>query len=111
MSKILHLTLKKKWFDMIASGEKKEEYRGIKDYWCKRFCNKHWQSYEREILYQAINKYYDAVVFRNGYSKSAREITLECLGISIGVARPEWSDNWQGDVFIIKLGKILKQKL
>jgi hypothetical protein len=25
--RILHLTLKKKWFDMIASGEKREEYR------------------------------------------------------------------------------------
>lgn len=33
----LKLTLKKKWFDMIASGEKKEEYREIKPYWIKRF--------------------------------------------------------------------------
>jgi len=31
--KILNLTLKKKWFDMILSGEKKEEYREIKQYW------------------------------------------------------------------------------
>ena len=30
------LTLKKQWFDMIASGEKKEEYREIKDYWWMR---------------------------------------------------------------------------
>lgn len=29
----LRLTLKKKWFDMIQSGEKKEEYRTLKDYW------------------------------------------------------------------------------
>lgn len=35
-TKILHLTLKKKWFDMIASGEKKEEYREVKDYWVLR---------------------------------------------------------------------------
>jgi hypothetical protein len=27
--KILHLTLNKKWFDMILLGEKKEEYREI----------------------------------------------------------------------------------
>ena len=26
-SKTLHLVLKRKWLDMIASGEKKEEYR------------------------------------------------------------------------------------
>lgn len=31
--KILHLTLTKKWFDMILSGEKKEEYREITKYW------------------------------------------------------------------------------
>lgn len=33
----LILPLKKKWFDMIASGEKKEEYREIKEYWRTRF--------------------------------------------------------------------------
>lgn len=31
------LPIKKKWFDMICSGEKKEEYREIKPYWTKRF--------------------------------------------------------------------------
>jgi len=30
---ILRLTIKKEWFDMIQSGEKKEEYREIKPYW------------------------------------------------------------------------------
>ena len=34
--KTLTLFLKKKWFDMIASGEKTEEYREIKPYWEKR---------------------------------------------------------------------------
>lgn len=29
--KVLHLALKRKWYDMIASGEKPEEYREIKD--------------------------------------------------------------------------------
>lgn len=28
----LHLTLKKNWFDLILSEEKKEEYREIKHY-------------------------------------------------------------------------------
>lgn len=35
--KTLHLNLKKKWFDMIASGEKPEEYRELSDYWINRF--------------------------------------------------------------------------
>ena len=33
MSNILHLTLKKNWFDMIASSKKPEEYRKIKEHW------------------------------------------------------------------------------
>lgn len=36
--KTLTLSLKKKWYDMIASGEKKEEYREITEYWNKRLC-------------------------------------------------------------------------
>ena len=30
---VLKLVVKKKWFDMIVSGEKTEEYREIKPYW------------------------------------------------------------------------------
>ena len=30
--KTLHLVLKRKWWGMIASGEKKEEYRTQSDY-------------------------------------------------------------------------------
>ena len=33
------LPIKKKWFDMIKSGEKKEEYREIKPYYATRFQN------------------------------------------------------------------------
>ena len=35
-NKTLHLVLKRKWWDMIASGEKKEEYREANKYWAKR---------------------------------------------------------------------------
>jgi len=34
--KILHKTLVKKWFEMIKSGVKKEEYLEIKPYWINR---------------------------------------------------------------------------
>lgn len=36
---MLTLPIKKKWFDMIISGEKKEEYREIKPYYDTRFMN------------------------------------------------------------------------
>jgi hypothetical protein len=93
--KILHLTLKKKWFDMIASGEKKEEYRVMKTYWCTR------------LNPLPPFKEFDVIEFRNGYAKDAPKLTVKFEGIQIGAAKPEWSDNWQGDVFKIKLGEII----
>lgn len=33
---MLILPIKRKWFDMIKSEEKKEEYREIKPYWASR---------------------------------------------------------------------------
>lgn len=36
MKKVLNLVVTKKWFDMIVSGEKNEEYREIKPYWVTR---------------------------------------------------------------------------
>ena len=95
--KTLHLTLKKKWFDMIASGEKKEEYRELKDYWFNRLT---------EDNYPLRAKHFDFIIFRNGYTKDAPQIKVECKGILIGDAKPEWSDNWQGGCFVIKLGDI-----
>jgi len=106
--KILHLTLKKKWFDMIVSGEKKEEYREKKTYWCRRLVDGFSESEKNGKCYSNLPaKKYDTVKFTNGYSKNAPSFIIECLGIEIGKAKPEWSDNWQGDVFIIKLGEII----
>lgn len=36
---VLPLVLKGEWFDMIARGEKREEYRAVTDYWLTRFSN------------------------------------------------------------------------
>lgn len=123
--KILHLTIKKKFFDMIASGVKLEEYRSIKPYWLVRFID--WRGMAmplKEDMCKSLmnekcaarwnfkNNYcnvreYDAVEFKNGYSKTARTMLVEFKGIQIGPAKPEWSDNWQGDVFVIKLGNVI----
>ena len=94
--RVLHLTLKKKWFDMISSGEKKEEYRELKPYWSQRF-----------LSHNTLLNPYFYVLFRNGYAKDAPEIMLEIKSIEIGNAKPEWSDNWHGEVFVIKLGDFI----
>lgn len=105
--RILHLTLKKKWFDMIASGEKKEEYRQYKMYWKGRFVKEgYWHS--------QTCKDFDIVRFKNGYAKDAPTIDIECKGIRLAdfdSVNPEWFGSFQDyegcRIFIISLGKIL----
>lgn len=96
--KILHLTLKKKWFDLIKSGQKKSEYREFKKYWMKRFGYPH------------IPKYpdYDEVHFRNGYSKNSAFMRVEYKGMIItgGTNVDYLEDNKL--YYEIKLGKVLE---
>lgn len=103
--KTLHLTLKKKWFDMIFSGEKKEEYREIKDYWLKRLCFNDPVRIHECIAY---NTDYKIVEFKNGYSKDARKFQIELLEITTGKANPKWGYDLGETVFIIKLGNIIQ---
>lgn len=106
--KILQLTIKRKWFNLIASGVKKEEYREVKRYWEKRLISNYDELMENgEGVVWFMD--YDLVKFRNGYHPDSPTLLIECKGIDVGPAVPEWSDNWQGNVFRIKLGDIIKQ--
>jgi hypothetical protein len=107
--KILHLTLKKKWFDMILSGEKKEEYREIKPYWDKRFIVYDLVEISNTTAYKKpIGWYhYDVVRFTNGYTADAPSMDIECLGINYGHGKSEWGANYSQEYFVISLGKIL----
>ena len=89
--KVLHLTLKKKWFDMVASGAKTEEYREIKPYWNQRL---HTESF-------------DVVEFRNGYGRYVPSITVELIGVERGLGIVEWGAPEKIMVYILKLGRIL----
>ena len=107
--RVLHLTIKKKWFDMIASGEKKEEYRNFNDYWQKRLMFR-----EEFIGFNGYEfRHFDYVHFYNGGSPCLKypNFLIEFKGMDIGLAKPEWSDNWQGCVFRIKLGNIINHKI
>lgn len=96
--KVLHLTLKKKWFDMIASGEKKEEYREVKEYWERRL-----------QLKSFFEPCYTHVYFRNGYSKNAPSMTLSIEpSIDIREGNEEWGAEAGKKYFVIKLGEIVK---
>lgn len=105
LAAVLRLTLKKKWYDMILSGEKKEEYREVKRYWIQRLCNE--VEYEMGGAWEGVFKKFTHVEFKNGYGKDAPTMLVEFNGLRIGEAKPEWSDNWQGEVFVISLGAVL----
>jgi hypothetical protein len=89
--KVLHLTLKKKWFDMISSGAKKEEYREVKPYWNLRLHTEH----------------FDVVEFRNGYGKNVPAVTVELLEINRGLGITEWGAPEKTVVYILRLGRII----
>jgi hypothetical protein len=126
--KTLHLTLTRKWFLMILSGEKQEEYRTIKEHWCRIFyeclnvatprrtqCRIFIPAYDREnngrcdlCSISQVHKY-DIIEFRNGYSKDAPTMLVECKDIMTGVGRPEWGAPTE-PVFILKLGAVLETR-
>lgn len=82
---MLTLPIKKKWFDMILSGEKKEEYRAITPYWTKRF-----QSIVLVDNYGLpLIRECRMIKLRAGYSKNAPEAKV-IVSIKKGTGRPEW---------------------
>lgn len=107
--KTLHLVLKRKWFEMILSDEKKEEYRGLNQYWVGRLMENTLMPDGSRFFMKGLEQFrqFDTITFQLGYAKDAPRIIAECKGIDIGPAKPEWSDNWQGDVFRIKIGRII----
>lgn len=131
--RILHLTLRKKPFDLIAAGIKKEEYRAISIHWIVRLidiqypdeeptpkkCHADWilESYKEghdlfdvvKHLYSKV-KQFDAILFRNGYSANAPSVLVEWKGLDIGPAVPEWADGMEGEFFRIHLGGIIETK-
>ena len=124
--KVLTLTVSKQWFDMIAAGEKTEEYRAIKSYWINRLIQaKYGGSYEyskvtmhpefdmlisnsklKELLEKKTARFipYTYVLFINGYRKDSPRIEKEIESISIGKPKKglcpdKWLDT---EFFIIK---------
>lgn len=106
--KTLHLVLKGKWYDMIAVGEKREEYREMKRYWVKRLLC---QPLFGCGIRQACREVREGIVrcgrfanvcFHRGYTSVT--MTFEIESMSYGRGKPEWGAP-DYDVFIIRLGE------
>lgn len=82
---MLTLPIKKKWFDMIRSGEKKEEYREQKPYYTKRFVN---IGLLTPWLNVPTGKVCD-ILLRNGYGVKAPTVKAKVM-LRIRSGAKEW---------------------
>lgn len=121
--KTLHLNLKRQWFDMIKSGEKKEEYRALSGYWINRFIKndinlsgakiilavedlkKGYSELEVLDIHGVYFSSYDAIIFSNGYAKDRDQFEIALKGISIKEGRSEWGAEKGKKYFALDLGK------
>jgi len=101
--KTLTLSLKKKWFDLIKAGVKKEEYRdgSMSFYWANRLRERTKTSNGWKY---GNFKQFDRIVFTLGYPKaddSERRLTFKNPRIRIGTGRPEWGAEPGKQYFVI----------
>lgn len=127
--KVLNLTLKKKWFDLILSGEKTEEYRDTKDYWAQRLLYAkeeiEWQCWSEMLddmknpfsrhngpdelmdFFDVSPKDYDTIHFVNGYGAARPNFYIELKSIKIQCGKEEWGAKKDKYYFVLELGKLL----
>lgn len=100
---MLVLPIKKKWFDMIRSGQKKEEYREIKPYWASRFFDSHIKSgMGLEYILNSNEEIYRYIILRNGYSKNSPQIRCYCH-IHRGQGKEEWGAEPGKEYYILEI--------
>lgn len=121
---MLTLPIRKKWFDMILSGEKKEEYREIKEYYETRFRNlfgaitiypssifsnrSKYELLQGEAVPEEIRKdRVQEIIFRNGYSKDSKEIKARCR-LWIGKGRPKWGASPGKQYYVLEILSVEK---
>ena len=88
--KILHLSVKKEYFDQIKSKEKKWEYRLMKPYWSTRL----------------IGKKFDLIRISNGYPKrtdNSKTIERPWKGYEMGSITHKEFGNVPTKVFAIRV--------
>lgn len=101
--KILDLVLMHKWYDMIESGEKPEEYREITPYWINRLtCLEELEIGHYIGMTPIPFKDYDAARFHRGYTKTT--MLFDIKDMSVGVGNKAWGAP-DFPTFVIRLGE------
>lgn len=132
MIKDIQLSLKKEWFDLTKSGEKKEDYRELNEYWFKRlvydykkvfkYCiGSDWDEglYINDGIHHILKSkrlmfgfnVYNRNIMTLGYpSKNFKEriLVFEHAGIEIRDGKKEWGAVPGVEYFVIKHGEEIK---
>lgn len=95
---MLVLPIKKKWFDKIKSGEKKEEYRELKKYYHIRFKKIFGWDYKNKVV---------EIIFRNGYRADSPKIKCRCK-LRIGTGKEEWGAEPNKEYYILDILEVQK---
>lgn len=104
MKPTLNLTMRRKWFDMVAQGIKTEEYRDCEN-----------RQVQRTYLWAFNNRYWSesrpVAVFRNGYRMDSRALVVKIVGFDLRgreeVKHPEWGEPTGGAHFVIMFDRII----
>lgn len=130
----LHLNVTKKWFDMLLSGEKKEEYREIKKFWFDRLlwfktCVHYWERLEvielswtdshdyKQVIEAMWNKKelelkdFDTITFSNGMKpvEVLPRFEVEFTGFEIREGEKKWGAKDGEKYFVLKVGEIISR--
>lgn len=103
---MLTLPIKGKWFYMILSGEKGEEYREIKPYCTSRF-KKIFDMHPHSNMPYGIDK--REIRFRNGYGSSRPEFIALCT-LDIKTGREEWGAEPGKEYYVLKIHEITERR-
>lgn len=99
---MLTLPIKRKWFDMICRGEKREEYREPTDYWKERLFRARGRASENEIPDPFHLKIFP-IQIRAGYRQDS---PTACLMVTIQFGKygvPEWGADPDKEYIIIRI--------
>lgn len=102
---MLNLPIKAKWLKMIVEGEKKEEYREIKDYWTKRLTSEKVRSSVPMKIGKGKTEYCFDVILKNGYSIQSPAARV-LVYLSKGYGKPEWGAPENKRVYILNIVKV-----
>lgn len=98
----IHLVLTFEWYDMIDSGEKREEYREIKDYYKRLFLRNYEYVKDSKCQWLFLYRNIRSVIFHRGYTNTTMRWHVPYIGVGYG--KPKWGAPYH-PVFVIGLGK------